>query len=80
MKQRHSAGSIVTLICDSGDRYADTIYQDAWRQRQGLDLSPWSQAFDRFERTGQFDADLPDTAKSATKAAPDLVYAGCYDI
>lgn len=34
-------GSIVTLICDSGTRYGDTIYDEAWLIREGLDIEPW---------------------------------------
>jgi cysteine synthase A len=32
-------GSIVTLICDSGERYGDTAFDDAWRTAQGLDAA-----------------------------------------
>jgi cysteine synthase A len=34
-------GTVVTLLCDRGDRYADTCYDDAWVAEQGLDLAPW---------------------------------------
>jgi cysteine synthase A len=34
-------GSIVTLLCDRGDRYTDTCYDDDWASAQGLDLAPW---------------------------------------
>lgn len=30
MMQNHEQGSIVTLICDSGERYLDTLYNDEW--------------------------------------------------
>lgn len=33
-------GSVVTLICDSGARYARTYYNDTWVRAQGLDLDP----------------------------------------
>ena len=36
------AGSVVTLLCDRGDRYAGTCYDDGWVQAQGLDLEPWN--------------------------------------
>lgn len=32
------AGSIVTLICDAGERYADTLFTPGWAEMQGLDL------------------------------------------
>ena len=34
-------GSVVTLLCDRGDRYDDSCYSDAWVAEQGLDLAPW---------------------------------------
>jgi cysteine synthase A len=34
-------GSIVTLLCDGGERYAHTYYDDAWLAAQRLDLEPY---------------------------------------
>jgi cysteine synthase A len=36
MRGRGDAGSIVTLLCDGGERYAATYYDDAWLAAQGL--------------------------------------------
>ena len=33
-------GSVVTLICDRGDRYVQTYFDDAWVRAQGLDIRP----------------------------------------
>jgi cysteine synthase A len=33
-------GSLVTLLCDGGERYAHTYYDDAWVAEHGLDLEP----------------------------------------
>ena len=33
-------GSIVTLLCDGGERYAATYYDDAWLAAKGLDWQP----------------------------------------
>ena len=33
-------GSVVTLLCDGGERYAHTYYSDDWVAGQGLDLAP----------------------------------------
>ncbi|MGP9694185.1 PLP-dependent cysteine synthase family protein [Brachybacterium sp. AOP25-B2-12] len=41
MRSRGETGSIVTLLCDSGDRYASTYYDDDWVTAQGFDLAPW---------------------------------------
>ena len=35
-------GSIVTLLCDGGERYARTYFDDGWLQEQGIDLTPHS--------------------------------------
>ncbi|MDQ1751096.1 MAG: cysteine synthase [Pseudonocardiales bacterium] len=42
MRQAGERGSIVTLICDGGERYADTYYSEEWLQAQGLDLAPYT--------------------------------------
>jgi hypothetical protein len=46
---------LVSLICDGGDRYSDTIYDPAWRALQDLDLAHWSGQFQEYERTGRFE-------------------------
>jgi cysteine synthase A len=35
-----TAGSVVTLICDNGDRYLDTYYSDEWLESNGVDWRP----------------------------------------
>jgi cysteine synthase A len=41
------SGSIVTLLCDSGDRYADTYYDDGWLAGQGIDIAPYATVLQR---------------------------------
>ena len=48
MQAEHHAGSLVTLICDDGNRYEDTCYNQAWLQRQGLNIEPYVQQLQRF--------------------------------
>lgn len=36
MAARNETGSIVTLLCDGGDRYGCTYYNDAWLEERGL--------------------------------------------
>jgi len=43
MHAQGAPGSIATLACDAGDRYADTIYDDAWLGAKQLDLGDWPQ-------------------------------------
>ncbi|MCE5291400.1 MAG: PLP-dependent cysteine synthase family protein [Nocardiaceae bacterium] len=44
--------SIVTLLCDGGDRYADTYFSDNWVSAQGLDLRGPQAILDEFARSG----------------------------
>ncbi len=46
MTARGEAGAIVTLLCDSGERYRSTLYDDAWLAAQGFDLSQHSARLD----------------------------------
>ena len=41
-------GSIVTLICDPGDRYLSTYYDADWIAREGLDPRPYRNWLERF--------------------------------
>jgi cysteine synthase len=45
-------GSVVTLLCDGGERYANTYFSDAWVAAQGLNLAPYLGVLDRFLATG----------------------------
>ncbi|BDT93976.1 cysteine synthase [Nocardia sputorum] len=49
-------GSVVTLLCDGGDRYAGTYFDDAWVARQGLDLAAPIAVLEKFMATGVWDA------------------------
>jgi cysteine synthase A len=48
------SGSVVTLLADSGDRYADTYFSDEWLTSQGLDPSAFSEVLVEFERSGRW--------------------------
>ncbi|KUI35282.1 lyase [Mycobacterium sp. IS-1496] len=51
MKAQGRSGSVVTLIADSGDRYADTYFCDEWLSSQGIDPSESAEALVDFERS-----------------------------
>jgi cysteine synthase A len=38
MKAAGESGSIVAILCDGGERYADTYYDQAWLKAQGYEL------------------------------------------
>ncbi|KAB8310018.1 PLP-dependent cysteine synthase family protein [Erwinia endophytica] len=46
MKEENRSGSIVTLLCDSGERYLDTYYHPPWVAQHIGDLSQWQQLLD----------------------------------
>ena len=56
MNKSGQSGSLVSLICDLGDRYLDTYYSDAWLQAQKLDLAPFQSALERFAESGELNA------------------------
>jgi cysteine synthase A len=47
-------GSVVTLLCDGGERYAHTYYSDEWVAQQRLDLAPHTATLTRFASTGEW--------------------------
>lgn len=53
-------GSLVTLICDSGDRYSNSYYDDAWLEANGLDPTPFEPAIEAFLHGGGLDLDLEE--------------------
>jgi len=58
MQSRGESGSVATLACDLGDRYADTIYDDAWVTSRKIDLRDWQQRLQLLTSTGRFGRDL----------------------
>jgi cysteine synthase len=59
MLSRGEQGSVVTLICDGGDRYAGTYYSDTWVGDQGFDLQPYTDKLETFLETGAFPPSVP---------------------
>eukprot|EP00998_Keelungia_sp_KM082_P000781 NODE_10905_length_475_cov_1.422414_g10882_i0.p1 GENE.NODE_10905_length_475_cov_1.422414_g10882_i0~~NODE_10905_length_475_cov_1.422414_g10882_i0.p1 ORF type:complete len:126 (+),score=14.07 NODE_10905_length_475_cov_1.422414_g10882_i0:3-380(+) len=58
MKKAGQTGSVVTLLCDGGDRYRDTYYNPDWIKEQNIDLAPWISALEQFDATGLFEMPL----------------------
>jgi cysteine synthase len=54
MRAEGREGSVVTLLCDGGERYAHTYYDDAWLREHGLDIGPYVAALEKFEATGEW--------------------------
>jgi len=57
MAEMHAAGetgSIVTLICDGGERYLQTYFDRAWLERHAIDLEPYHRRLQRFYDAGEW--------------------------
>ena len=56
MAREGDCGSIVSILCDDGTRYADTLFDDGWLARQGIDTSADEARLERFFDLGEFQA------------------------
>jgi len=64
-------GSIVTLLCDNGNRYGDTYYNDAWLEHKGFDMQLVQAYYDQvshFWDTG----DMKHVCLGVVSALPSL--------
>jgi cysteine synthase A len=68
LKTRGQGGSIVTLLCDDGQRYRLSYFDDAWLREQGLECEAQSDAFDALLSGGEWPAEL----RRAWRLAGDL--------
>ncbi|TXN30005.1 PLP-dependent cysteine synthase family protein [Lacisediminihabitans profunda] len=55
-------GSVVTVICDSGDRYLDTYYSDEWVAAEEFDLAPHTAMLAEALRTGRWESETANSA------------------
>ena len=44
MRAHNQRGSIVSLLCDRGERYAQTLFDPLWLEARGIDLAAWDTA------------------------------------
>lgn len=54
MRSAGETGSVVTLLCDSGERYTHTYFDDEWVRAQQLDLAAYRDAVEQFLTTGDW--------------------------
>ena len=45
-------GSVVSMICDGGERYEGTYYNDAWLKEKGFYIKPYLEQLEAFYKTG----------------------------
>ncbi len=70
MKAGGESGSIVTLLCDDGARYAATYFDDGWLQSQGLACGPEQQAVAALMAYGHWPGALRESLRLAGALAP----------
>ncbi|MGB8715964.1 MAG: PLP-dependent cysteine synthase family protein [Rhodanobacteraceae bacterium] len=56
MQKRGEQGSIVSLLCDRGERYDETLFDDDWLEQHGVSHEPWQQSLRACIETGCGDA------------------------
>ncbi|MCW2781134.1 MAG: Pyridoxal-5-phosphate-dependent protein beta subunit [Marmoricola sp.] len=54
MHARGESGSVITLLCDGGERYAHTYYDDGWLAAHDLDIAPYRATLEKFYDTGDW--------------------------
>ncbi|MGN6513600.1 MAG: PLP-dependent cysteine synthase family protein [Lysobacteraceae bacterium] len=52
MRARGERGSIVSLLCDRGERYEQTLFDRDWLRARGIDPEPWKTALAASLRAG----------------------------
>ncbi|EBU8131934.1 cysteine synthase, partial [Salmonella enterica subsp. enterica serovar Java] len=63
MRQSGESGAVVSLICDSGERYVNTYHSDAWLAAQGLDTRVFEEAFEAFLDGGAFELTFEESTR-----------------
>ncbi|MPT47508.1 MAG: PLP-dependent cysteine synthase family protein [Sphingobium sp.] len=48
MKEEGRRGSIVTILCDSGERYGHSYYNEDWYRQNAIDIASWDEKLSRF--------------------------------
>ena len=53
MRARGETGAIVSLLCDPGERYLESFFDDGWIRERGLDLAPCRARLEAFFERGE---------------------------
>jgi cysteine synthase A len=70
MQRAGIAGSVVTLICDVGERYLNSYYDPHWLHERGHSLEPYLVQLEHFYDHGEWNDDL--VPKSTLKEDPHV--------
>ena len=53
MAARGETGSIVSLLCDPGERYLESFFDDGWIKERGLEIGPCRERVEAFFERGE---------------------------
>ena len=56
LNSQNRQASVVSMICDAGERYLDTYYSQAWLEDNGFNLAPYLKQLEHFYATGVMQA------------------------
>ncbi|MGH3709148.1 MAG: PLP-dependent cysteine synthase family protein [Pseudonocardiaceae bacterium] len=71
MRDAKQTGTVVTVLCDSGNRYTDTYYNPDWYTEKQINIEPWKTTITNFLKTG--------TWNEPTTPVPASTYATIWD-
>jgi cysteine synthase A len=70
MQRAGSKGSVVTLICDAGERYMESYYDRRWLHERGHNLAPYLAQLEHCYLHGEWPADrVPSIADRVPSSA-----------
>jgi len=57
LEAQQQESSVVSMICDGGERYLDTYYNPGWLEAKGFDIAPYREKLEQFYQTGMLQPD-----------------------
>ncbi len=69
MRKAGGSGSIVSLICDPGDRYARTYHSDEWLETNGLATAEHEAVIETFLSSGTLSMSFPESTGANRSAS-----------
>jgi cysteine synthase A len=72
MREQGANGSLITMICDSGDRYLQTYYNDDWLAKKGLNLDHYECVFETILTQNFQTSSEVGSLKKTSQPAADL--------
>ena len=56
LNAQNQKASVVSMICDAGERYLNTYYNNCWLEKNGFDTAPFLIQLEKFHETGVMEA------------------------